>query len=116
MRIAVACQEKEVANHFGHCLNFTIFEVENGKIINEKIIANPGHKPGFLPNFVADRGAKVLICGGIGGSAIEILNERNIEVIAGASGDAKKAVEQYLNGELKTTGSVCHEHLHHDEC
>jgi glucan phosphoethanolaminetransferase (alkaline phosphatase superfamily) len=52
----------------------------------------------------------------IWGVAVEIFNERNVEVVVGASGNAKTAVENYLKGELKTTGSVCHEHQHHDEC
>ena len=57
----------------------------------------------------------VIISGGMGGGAVDIFNERNVEVVLGASGDAKTAVESYLKGELKTTGSVCREH-HHDEC
>lgn len=43
-------------------------------------------------------------------------NERNVEVVLGAQGDAKLAVEAYLRGELESTGSVCHEHEHADEC
>lgn len=116
MRIAVAGEEKNVTEHFGHCVNFLIYDVENGKITNEESIPNPGHKPGFLPNFLADRGVNVIISGGMGGGAVDIFNERNVEVVVGASGDAKTAVENYLKGELKTTGSVCHEHQHHDEC
>jgi predicted Fe-Mo cluster-binding NifX family protein len=116
MRIAVASEGKNVTEHFGHCINFLIYDVENGKIMNEKSIPNPGHKPGFLPNFLADGGVNVIISGGMGGGAVDIFNERNVEVVVGASGDAKTAVENYLKGELKTTGSVCHEHQHHDTC
>lgn len=116
MRIAVAGEGKNVTEHFGHCVNFLIYNVENGKISNEESIPNPGHKPGFLPNFLADRGVNVIISGGMGGGAVDIFNERNVEVVVGASGDAKTAVENYLKGELNTTGSVCHEHQHHDEC
>ena len=54
--------------------------------------------------------------GGMGGGAIDIFNEKVIEVILGASGNAKAAVEAYLQGSLKSTGSVCHEHQYHDEC
>jgi predicted Fe-Mo cluster-binding NifX family protein len=93
-----------------------IFDAEKSQIVKIETIANPGHKPGFLPNFLADRGVNVIISGGMGGGAVEIFNERNVEVIVGASGDAKTAVENYLKGDLKTTGSVCHEHQHHDEC
>lgn len=116
IRIAIAGEGKNVTEHFGHCVNFLIYDVENGKIIKEESIPNPGHRPGFLPNFLADRGVNVIISGGMGGGAVEIFNERNVEVVVGASGDAKTAVENYLKGELKTTGSVCHEHEHHDEC
>ncbi|MDD4842900.1 MAG: NifB/NifX family molybdenum-iron cluster-binding protein [Anaerotignum sp.] len=116
MKIAVACMGGLVAQHFGHCESFNLFDTENGKITEAKKVANPGHKPGFLPNFLGDLGVEIIISGGMGGGAVEIFNERNIEVIVGAEGDAKQAVESYLKGELKSTGSVCHDHMHADEC
>ena len=70
----------------------------------------------ILPNFLNDMGVNVIISGGMGGGAIEIFNEKGIEVITGATGNAKAAAEKYLQGSLKSTGSVCHEHQHHDEC
>ncbi|NMA75545.1 MAG: dinitrogenase iron-molybdenum cofactor, partial [Bacteroidales bacterium] len=79
-------------------------------------IANPGHRPGFLPNFLADQGVNVIISGGMGGGAVAIFGERNVEVVVGASGDAKTAVENYLKGDLKSTGAVCHDHKHHADC
>ena len=116
IKIAVASENEMVTGHFGHCINFNVFETEGNKIIKGESIQNPGHKPGFLPNFLNDLGVKVIISGGMGGGAIDIFNEKNIEVIVGASGNAKLAVEQYLQGKLKSTGSVCHEHEHSDEC
>ena len=116
MKIAVASENEMVTEHFGHCEGFMIFDIEKNQIIKSETIANPGHRPGFLPNFLADRGVNVIISGGMGGGAVEIFNERNVEVVVGASGDAKAAVEAYLKGNLKSTDSVCHEHQHHDEC
>lgn len=116
MKIAVASEKNMVTEHFGHCESFSIFEVENNEIIKSESIKNPGHKPGFLPNFLNDLGVNVIISGGMGGGAIEIFNEKGIEVIIGAQGNAKTIVEKYLQGMLKSTGSVCHEHKHHDEC
>lgn len=116
MRIAVAGEGTKVTEHFGHCDSFIIFDAENGSIVRQENVPNPGHRPGFLPNFLADRGVNVIISGGMGGGAVEIFNERNVEVVVGASGEAKDAVERYLKGELVSTGSVCHEHQHHDEC
>ena len=116
MKIAVASDGIMVTGHFGHCETFNIFDTENGAIVNVEAVPNPGHKPGFLPNFLGDRGVEVIISGGMGGGAVDIFNERNIEVILGATGEAKTAVEKYLRGELKSTGSVCHNHEHADEC
>jgi C_GCAxxG_C_C family probable redox protein len=116
IKIAVASDNEMVTEHFGHCANFNIFEVENNQIIKSESISNPGHRPGFLPNFLNDMGVNVIISGGMGGGAIDIFNEKGIEVIVGASGNAKAIVEAYLQGTLKSTGSICHEHQHHAEC
>ncbi len=116
MRIAVSCNGDQIWAHFGHCQNFMIYDTENGKIVSDQSIPNPGHKPGFLPNYLADQGVEVMISGGMGGGAIDIFNGRNVEVILGAQGDARSAVEAYMRGELESTGSVCHEHEHSDGC
>lgn len=116
MRIAVASEGKHVTGHFGHCESFHIYEVENNLIVKTEVIANPGHKPGFLPNYLNDKGVNVIISGGMGGGAVDIFNEHGIEVIVGAVGDSQIAAEAYLKGVLKSTGSVCHDHTHGDHC
>lgn len=116
LKIAVASDNNQVAEHFGHCEKFNIYVAENGQIVKDESVPNPGHKPGFLPVFLHEQGVDVIISGGMGGGAIDLFNENNIEVIVGARGDARAAAEEYLKGELKSTGSVCHEHQHHDEC
>jgi predicted Fe-Mo cluster-binding NifX family protein len=116
MKIAVASEKEMVTEHFGHCENFNIYIVENGKLISSESIPNPGHKPGFLPNYLNDLGINVIIAGGMGGGAVEIFNDKGIKIITGVSGSATQAVNNYLQGSLKSTGSICHEHAHHDEC
>ncbi len=116
MKIAVASENEVVTEHFGHCINFNVYETEQDKIVKQDSIPNPGHKPGFLPNFLNDLGVKVIISGGMGGGAIDIFNQHDIEVIVGAKGLATDLVNDYLKGVLKSTGSVCHQHQHTDEC
>lgn len=115
-KIAVASEGKLVTEHFGHCSNFLLFDTEDGKIVGVEDIPNPGHKPGFLPNFLHDKGANVIISGGMGGGAMEIFEEHNIEIVVGASGDARECVEAYLAGKLVSSNEVCNKHEHHDEC
>lgn len=115
MIIAVATEKGNVSGHFGYCEGFTLCKTENNAIMSSKLIANPGHKPGFLPNYLSDLDVKVIVAGGMGGKAVEIFNSKNIEVVTGATGEVELAVKQYLTGELKSTGSVCHEHEHESD-
>lgn len=116
MRIAVAAMGTQVSDHFGHCESFLFFDTAESRITAVSSVPNPGHRPGYLPNFLADNGAQVIISGGMGGGAVDIFNERGMEVIIGVQGDARTAVETYLRGELESTGSVCHNHEHAHEC
>lgn len=115
VKIAVASDDEMVTNHFGHCKNFNIYHIENGKIVSNNSVFNPGHKPGFLPNFLKDLGVNVIIAGGMGGGAMELFNDNGIEVILGAEGNAREVVELYMKGELISSDSVCHEHAHHHD-
>lgn len=116
MRIIVASDGDNVTEHFGHCRTYRTYDVENGKITKAGVIDSPGHKPGFLPLFLKEKGADVIISGGMGAGAIDLFNENGIKVIVGATGDSKSAAESFLKGVLVSTGSVCHEHMHHDDC
>ena len=112
MIIAVASDNGNVSAHFGHCQTFDFYETDGKTITGEKPVANPGHRPGFLPNFLNEQGVNVIISGGMGGAAVAIFNEHNIEVVIGPKGSSKTAAVMYLAGELESTGSVCHEHNH----
>jgi predicted Fe-Mo cluster-binding NifX family protein len=116
MKIAVASENGKVSAHFGHCATFDIFETENGTIKGMTVVNNPGHKPGYLPQFLNENGVSVIISGGMGRAAITLFNDNNIEVIVGAVGNTDDNVSKYLKGELESTGSVCHEHAHSDDC
>ncbi|MGH4141043.1 NifB/NifX family molybdenum-iron cluster-binding protein [Clostridium sp.] len=111
MRVAVASEENKVSGHFGYCDGFTIYEVEEGKIISNSFSANPGHKPGALPVFLKELNVNTIIAGGMGETAQNLFNENGIEVVVGAQGLSDEAVQKYISGELKSTGTVCHEHI-----
>lgn len=116
MKIAVASENNMVSQHFGHCQSFNIYDVKDEKIISSKSIANPGHRPGFLPKFLNEMGVNVIISGGMGNGAVEIFNENEIEVITGAKGNPDEAANNYLKGTLKSTNSICNEHEHIGSC
>lgn len=112
MKIAVASEGQTVTQHFGFCKNFNIFHIEENEIVKVESIDNPGHRPGFLPNYLHDIGVNVIVSGGMGGGAVQIFDEKGIEVVIGAIGDAEENVEKYLAGKLRSTASACEDHNH----
>jgi FKBP-type peptidyl-prolyl cis-trans isomerase 2/predicted Fe-Mo cluster-binding NifX family protein len=122
MRIAVTYENGQVFQHFGHTENFKIYEVEDGEVKSSEIIGSDGQGHGALAGLLDNNSIDVLICGGIGGGAKTALDEKGIELCAGAEGDADEAVAAYLRGELVNTGVNCDHHGeghscsdHHDE-
>lgn len=80
LKIAVASDHGIVTQHFGHCQEFVVFEAKNNQITKTETLPNPpGHKPGFLPNFLAEQGVNVIISGGMGGAAVAIFNEKTLK-------------------------------------
>ena len=114
MIVAVAVEGEKVSEHFGHCEGFYFYEDATGKEVS--FVPNPGHRPGFLPGFLRDLGVKVIISGGMGGGAIDLFEQKGIRVIVGAQGPVKDVMKAYVDGNLVSTGSVCHDHKHHDTC
>ncbi|MFD3156661.1 NifB/NifX family molybdenum-iron cluster-binding protein [Haloimpatiens sp. FM7330] len=116
MKISVASEGNIVSGHFGHCDTFRMYNVEGNKVVSSEVVANPGHRPGFLPVFLRDQKVDVIIAGGMGAAAQDLFNQNGIEVVVGVRGNADDAVAGYLNGTVKSTGSVCHAHEHEGHC
>ena len=83
-----------------------------------KIIGSNGAGHGALAGLLSQGGIDVLICGGIGGGAINALGQAGIEVYAGAAGSPDAAVEALLAGALPKLGeATCHsDHAHSHSC
>lgn len=112
MRIAVTYEDSQVFQHFGHTGAFKVYDVYDGTIQCAEVISTNGSGHTALSNLLASRSIDVLICGGIGGGAMNALTNAGIEVMAGVSGDTDAAVQAYLAGELTSTGVNCDHHDH----
>ena len=93
MILAVTYENGLVFPHFGHTSQFKLYQIENG--------------------------VQALICGGIGGGAREALAQAGIALYPGVAGEADRAVEALLAGQLAyDADAVCdhHEHDHGQDC
>ncbi len=110
MRIAIPVASGKLAMHFGHCEHFALVDVDpNHKtIIGQELIEPPPHEPGLLPRWLAEKGAKVIIAGGMGQRAQNIFIENGITVVIGApSVNPEQIVSAYLDGTLQTGENIC---------
>ncbi len=115
MRIAVTYENGSVFQHFGHTEQFKIYDVTDGKTINTQIVDTNGTGHGALAGVLAAMNTDVLICGGIGGGAQMALSEAGIKLYGGVSGNADKAVAEFIAGKLNFDPAVHCDHHEHDE-
>ncbi|MCQ2056563.1 MAG: NifB/NifX family molybdenum-iron cluster-binding protein [archaeon] len=99
-KVAITYENGEVFQHFGRSPQFKIYSIENNKILSSEIIGTGESGHGELVGILTSYGVKILICGGIGAGAKNMLSEAGIIVYAGASGPVDSQVEKLLTGKL----------------
>ena len=110
MRVAIPMAEGKLAMHFGHCERFAMIDFDPAakSILGKQELEAPEHQPGLLPRWLAERGAQLIIAGGMGVSAQNLFAENGIKVVLGASAEAPESlVTAYMEGTLRTGENVC---------
>ena len=118
MKIAVTYENGNIFPHFGHTEQFKIYDVNEGKITDERVVNTNGSGHGALAGMLSGLNVDTLICGGIGAGAQNALAEVGIKLYGGVSGSADDAVAALLSGNLVYNPDVkCnhHRHEHHGE-
>lgn len=93
-----------ISTHLGKTSYFTFIKLENGKIkeINAIESANRHNGCSETPaEIILHSKVDVIICGGLGTRAISMLRRNGIEVISGASGKVKDALNEWKVGMLR---------------
>ena len=115
MRVATTYDNGNIFMHFGRSEQFKIYDIQDGKVLNEQVVGTGGTGHGALAGLLANGGVDTLICGGIGGGAINALAQAGITVYAGAQGSCDACVEALIAGTLAQNGEAtcgCHGHEH----
>jgi len=110
MKIAIPLAGGKLSLHFGHCERFALVDVDPAekKILKREDIDAPPHEPGLLPRWLAERGASVVITGGMGQRAQQLFAQHGISVVLGAPADVPdRIVSDYLAGTLQLGNNVC---------
>jgi len=110
MKYAVPVSGGIVCPHFGHCEQFALIDVDEAEkqILKKELVNSPGHEPGLLPQWLAEKGVSLVIAGGMGSRAQGLFQQNSIGVITGImESDPEKAVLSYLNGILAAGANIC---------
>jgi predicted Fe-Mo cluster-binding NifX family protein len=110
MRIAIPLADGTLSAHFGHCESFALVEVdpEGSEVLRREDIQAPPHEPGLLPSWLAERGANVIIAGGMGQRAQQLFTDRGIQVVVGAPAETPEfLVRSFLAGTLQVQANLC---------
>jgi len=111
MRIAVTYEDGQIFQHFGKTEKFKIYDIKDGAVVSSAVVGTNGSGHGALADVLRNLRVDALICGGIGGGAQTALGEAGIRFFAGVSGEADKAVENFLTGKLEyAAGATCDHH------
>ncbi|MFT9057558.1 MAG: NifB/NifX family molybdenum-iron cluster-binding protein [Ethanoligenens sp.] len=113
MKIAIPCENSQIFQHFGSSEHFKVYDITDSKVVTSSTVGTDGNGHGALAGFLQKLGVDTLICGGIGRGAKSMLSEIGIALYGGVSGEADKAVKDFLSGELRFDPEVsC---VHHGE-
>ena len=108
MKLAMPLTAGELSSHFGHCETFAVFTIEDGKIVLQEEINPPVHEPGSHPRFLHEMGVSVVIAGGMGIKAQNLMAENGIEVIIGVCPlPLPELVQMYLEHKLEAGENRC---------
>ena len=115
MRVAVTYENGQIFQHFGRTEKFKLYDIAEGKIVNEQIVDTNGTGHGALAGFLQAAKADALICGGIGRGAQIALEEAGIRLYGGVQGSADDAAAAFAAGSLTFDPDVhCDHHEHHE--
>ncbi|HAN77038.1 MAG TPA: dinitrogenase iron-molybdenum cofactor biosynthesis protein [Bacteroidales bacterium] len=120
MKIAVpVTKNNQIDDHFGHCEFYAVFTIsDNNEIVDVQTLKSEqgcGCKSN-IASTLSQNGVTIMLAGGIGSGAINVLNNSGIEVVRGCSGNANELVKQFIAGLVVDSGESCKTHeQHHGE-
>jgi len=121
MKIALpSTRENNIDGHFGHCEFYTVYTISDENEITGIQTLDAPCTCGCKSNIaftLADMGVTVMLAGGMGDGAVNVLNSAGITVVRGCSGNVESVVNDYIKGQVTDSGNSCnHDHGNGGTC
>ena len=117
-KVAVPTKDGRVDDHFGHCDHYSIFTIEDKKIVKTEELPSPqgcGCKSGIAAD-LQQLGVEVMLAGNMGEGAKNKLEAHGITVIRGCAGPISEVIGGYLAGVIRDSGQGCSAHEGEHQC
>ncbi len=94
--------DSQIDPRFGRCAYFIVVDTDDMsfEVFDNENIAVGGGAGIQSAQFVASKGAKVIITGNVGPNAVRTLSAAGVDLITGQLGSIRSAVEGYTKGKL----------------
>jgi predicted Fe-Mo cluster-binding NifX family protein len=107
-----------IAQHFGHCQAFSLFSIEDGRVVASDILPFGAHEHGdcLVPvKILADRGVTAMVAGGMGARPLAGFLNAGIEpLFCGDFDRVGDIVDAFVAGKLPSFSGECACGHHHD--
>ena len=116
MKIAIPVAGGILSSHFGHAPAFAFVDVDREARLIQSVTEEPApeHQHGLLPRWLSQRGVDVVIAGGMGEHARQLLSAASITVHTGVQpASVETVVQQFLEGTLATGPATCQHRCQH---
>ncbi|MEW6034332.1 MAG: NifB/NifX family molybdenum-iron cluster-binding protein [Chloroflexota bacterium] len=107
MKVAVSATAPsltaEVDPRFGRCQYFVFVDTQSMEFeaVQNTNLAAAGGAGIATAQMIAEKGVKVVLTGNCGPNAYQTLTAAGVQVITGASGKVRDAIQDYKSGKLK---------------
>jgi len=100
MKTVIPVFKNRVSPVFDWCSNLILVEIRSGREVGRSEVAAVDTDPVRQAEQLVELGADLVVCGGIGEILLGLIEDSNIRVIRGVSGDIDDVLEALCAGEL----------------
>jgi len=100
MKVAIPLFNNRVSPRFEYAPALLLARVEDNRVVEKKELSLAEHDFFRRCALIKKLGVDTLICGGINGFTIRLLDWRNVQVVSPIAGDVEDVLQRFLQGKL----------------
>jgi len=100
MNVAIPFFNQRVSPRFEYAPALLLARVEDNKVVEKRELSLAKHDFFRRCALIKELGVDTLICGGINGFTIRLLDWRNVQVVSPIAGEVEEVLQRFLEGKL----------------